>query len=241
MSRVVELIRIVFILGIAFSSSFLFPPVALSASTGTIVATLVLFAFLLGFFINRALERKQMISRCVSLELLHLRHTYHLCENVQDKNFAKRIIIALTGYQSAVGRSFLSHAKTGESFRKVSHLIYSYKTKSDKDEILFADLLNTVREVALERQQIEQALANKLSGYSWVVMLTNAISAVVLLLVNRFEPQYSPLGCAFLISSILLSLDLLLRTDQLSKSEIKAFETAYRFNIPHRKSQVSKK
>ena len=231
--RPAELLRLLLILCFSFALSFLMPPLALRASTGVVVATLVLFSFLLGFFVNRALERKQLISRGVSLELLHLRRIYHLCENISDRKLSALVFSHLAKYHHAVGRSFLSHAQTAECFRNVSHQIYAFKPKTRRDEILFSDLLQTVRDLALARKQIEEALANRLSVYSWMVMLTNAGFGVTLLLVNRFEMQYSPLGGAFLISSMLLSVDLLVRTDRISKIEVHAFEDTYRHNVPH--------
>ncbi len=236
-ARLIDLLRILIILVLSFLFSFLLPPIALAKSTGSVVEILVLFAFLLGFFVNRALERKQMISRATSLELLHLRRIYHLCESISDRKWAQHVFLSLAEYHSAVSKFFLSHTATLKYFRSISHLIYSFQPKKKKDEMLFSELLHTTRDLAFERQQIEQALANRLSGYSWMVMLISAGFGIVLLLINRYESQYTPLGCAFLVSTILLSLDLLLRTDHFSKSEINAFQNAYQSNTPHQRTE----
>jgi hypothetical protein len=147
----------------------------------------------------------------------------------------KCVFTNLDEYQSAVSTFFLMRAETVNHFRDLSHLIYSFNPKTFKDQLIYSDLLKTLRDLALERQQIEQAFMNRVSVYSCMVILTNAGFGIILLLSNRFEPSFSPLGSAFLISSILLSLDLLLRTDQLSQSEVTAFKAAYRSNLPHRK------
>ena len=231
--RPINSLRILVILGFSFGLSYLLPPLSLSASTGVVVATLVLFSFLLGFFINRALERKQMISRGTSLELLYLRRVYNICENISDKQWVESAFTSLSDYHAAVSKLFLSHAATIENFRKVSHLIYGFQPKTRKDDMVYSELLKTMRDLSFERQHIEQALVNRLSGFSWMVMLINAGSSIFLLLIKLFEPQYSPLGCALLVASILLSLDLLIRTEHLSSKEIQSFEIAYRKNLPH--------
>lgn len=231
-SQLIQFFRILVIIAISFFLSFFTPAFNFSASTGVIVGTLVLYAFLLGFFVNRALEREQVIYRGVSHELLYLRHIFHLCEYISNKKWVGKVFESVVDYQKAVGRSFLMHATTSGLFRAVSHLIYSFQPKTPKDQTLFSDLLETTRNLAIERQQIQQAITNRLSGYSWLVMLTNASFGILLLLFNRYQPQYSPLGCALLIASILLLLDLLQRTDNLSSTEIHALETAYRSNLP---------
>ena len=228
--RFSDVVRFCGIIALVFALTAL-PSLPFQAAPAAIVDVMVLFAFLSGFFINRALERKHVISRAVSVELSRLRRIHHLSEVVSDQKWAGRVRASVGAYHESLGKNFLAHKTTSERFRGISHLIYGYKPKTEKDRVLFADLLATVKDVALERQQLEQALSGGMSWYSWAVMTTNAFCAVVLLLLNRFESQFSPLASAFVIAGILLALDLLARTNSLSSWEIAAYQRQYQRNV----------
>lgn len=224
-------LRFSVILLAAFLVSFALPPIGWGASPGAIVPVFVLVSLLLGFFIDRAIERKQTINQKVAIELSRARRLFHLVENISDARFRKQIQSATVAYGQAVADQFLVHSKTSESFRALTHLIYGYAPKTKADDLLFSDLLQTTREMALERQQLEQALESGLTPSSWIVVLVSGAFASTLLLLSRFEGAFSPLGCAFVIATLLLALDLLWRTDRLSKSEIRRYSEQYRQNI----------
>jgi|GEM_PF-1684063 len=207
------------------------PPIPLAPATGPVVGIMVLFAFLAGFFINRALERKHTITRAVSVELSRLRRIHHLAENMTDKRWAARVDAALERYHVSLGNNFLAHEATQERFRDITHLIYNYKPKGAKDQLLLADLLATAKDVALERQQLEQALAHGISWYGYAIMMTIGAFAVFLMLLNRFETSFSPLTSGFVIAGVLLTLDLLVRTNALSPREILENQDQYRHNL----------
>lgn len=226
-----EILRFAIIVAVAYLLCYQLPPLPYEPAPNATVETMVVFAFLIGFFIDRALARKQTIQRAVLVELSSLRRIHHLCENVSNRAWAKKIEKALAAYHSSLSKNFLAHRETKKRFREISHLIYKYKPKGTTDTLILTDLLSTSRDIALERQQLEQALSNGLSWQSWAVMLTNAISAGFLILLNRSEPGFTQLSATFLMTSVLLVLDLLRQTDGLSVSEVARYQNAYKTNV----------
>lgn len=191
----------------------------------------IVFSFLISFLINRALDRKKALSAAISVEISRLRRLHHLSEHMSTPAWRVQLDDANATYQQAVGKNFLRYSECGEQFRELSHTIYKFKPKTRYDEIMFGELLGTMREVALERQLIAERISEKLPAYGWLVVITVAIFLSILLLLGAASSVGMQIGSSFAIASVLFILDLLRSVDHISSAEKKVFEKMYQKNL----------
>ena len=225
-----EAIRIAFILFFAFFISYFLPRTGLS-NPGTIVPQTVLFSFLLGFFINRSIQRKQSLSQGISIELASLRHVHHVSEGLRSASFVKNVLNAIKKYHASMSAYFPNSEKANEAFRHMTHLVYLFRPVDSKDVPVYMDILSTTKELALERQRILTSLNASLSSYSFIMIAIAAFFVVVLSLALRDAGGTSHFGCAAIISGILIAMDLLRLTDRLSESLIEKYKNLYMMNM----------
>lgn len=225
------IIRYGAILIISFGLAYFLPISTNPAATIALVPTIVIFSLLGAFLINRAIDRKRMLSSSIALELSRLRRMNHLAEGMDDAAWKKLLRKAVTAYQMKLGDNFRSYADSSSAFRTLTHLVYRYEPKNRYEELIIQDLLHTTRDLALERQHIEQGLERHLSWYSWVIIVTLAIFAAMLFLKTRTIAPWAAENAGIGIASVLLILDLLKHVDMLSSKEITAFERMYQKNI----------
>lgn len=230
--RVPTIFRFLVILVVAFLLPIVFPAIPAAAGSGNnLVHMMLVFSLLIGFLINRALERKQTISTSVAVELSRLRRIQHMSEGMKDASWKKQLQAAMKAYYKKVSENFLARDEALGHFRALTHPIYQYKPKDRHEELALEDMLQSTREIALERQRGQQALQAGLSWYSWLVMLTYAALIIFLLLGNRADPGFSVLSVGATTAGILIVLDLLYRLNQLSKEEREKIQTMYKKNV----------
>jgi len=228
--KVSDSLRILALIALAFCLAYflpLFGPVGIE----TLPFQITLFAFLLGFFINRALTRKQTLATSVAMELTRLRRLHHISQGLGDKTFTKKLMALIKEYHEELAAGFPHHAETSSSFRHITKLIYRFRPKDPKDEPVYTDMLTTARNLALERNTIEGSIRSPLGMYSWTVILILAFFVIVILLAGRTAAHVSPFAAGATISAVLVAVDLLMTTDRLSKREIEKYKRLYRENF----------
>ena len=229
--RLADLYRLAGITLCSFFLAYRFPPIGGASSVTSIFNNLLLFSFLIGFSINRALERRKTIYNGIEIELSRLRRVYNFCDRVSDQDWGRKMHQALLTYHHQVGEDLFAYKKALDDYRVITKLVYGFEPRTRKDEILFADLLHVTRDIALERRPLERALGSRLWGYSWAVMLIIIASVFALLLANRGQGM-THWSVGLTMTGILAVMDLLRSTDRLSKEEIERLQRLYRENVP---------
>jgi hypothetical protein len=223
--------RIAVLLAVAFAFSFGLPLFTGPSSASSVFNTLLLFSFLSGFFINRALERRKTLRTSIEIELSRLRRLYNFSVSVDDRAWGVELHKRLATYHRHVAEDLFSYRDGRDDYRLVAQWIYAFTPQSERDRILFHDLLSTTRDIGLERRPLERSLEGGLSAQSWAVFLMIAGSVVTLVLLNRGNGM-TQFSAGLTAAGILAVLDLLRSTDRISKAEIAGLQDMYRENVP---------
>ncbi len=223
--------RIAAFLAIAFGLSYGLPAGSHEDSSSSVFNALLLLSFLSGFFINRALERRKTLWNAVEVELSRLRRLYNLSASVDDRAWGDRLHRALLVYHRHVGAGLRDYGKARDEYRELAMMVYRFAPKTDRDRELWHDMLQTTRDVALERRPLERSLGGGLQAHGWAVYLTIAGAAAVLMLINRGH-GFTSFSVGLTLAGVLAVVDLLRRTDRLSRAEFAKLEETYRTNVP---------
>lgn len=227
----VAVARIAAFLAAAFAFSYGLPRHAGPSSASSVFNTLLLFSFLAGFFINRALERRKTLRTAVDVELSRLRRLYNFSVTVDDRAWGLELHKRLLAYHLRLADDLFAYRDGRDDYRLVAQWIYGFSPASNRDCILFHDLLSTTRDIALERRPLERALEGGLAAQSWAVILMIAASVVTLVMINRGNGM-TEFSAGLTAAGILAVLDLLRGTDRLSIKEISGQQAMYRENVP---------
>ncbi len=225
----IDLLRYIGTLFVAYALTLLMP-FSQQINSTTFVSIITVFSFLISFLINRALDRKKVLAAAISVEVSRLRRVHHISEHIGTATWRGRLDSAINDYRHEIGKNFLNYNKHGELFRKISHPIYEFKPKNRYDEIIFGELLTTIREIALERQLIAEHIKDKLPVYSWFVVTTIAVFLIFLLLLSNNDSLIVDISISFAVASILFIMDLLRSVNRISHTEQKDFEGKYKNN-----------
>lgn len=223
--------RIAVFLAAAFAASYGLPRHSGPSSASSVFNTLLLFSFLSGFFINRALERRKTLRTAIETELSRLRRLYNFSVSVDDRAWGRELHARLLAYHRRLAGNLFSYREGRDEYRLVAQWIYTFAPASERDRILYHDLLSTTRDIALERRPLERSLEGGLAAQSWAVILMIAGSVVTLVMINRGNGM-TEFSAGLTAAGILAVLDLLRSTDRLSKAEITALQAMYRENVP---------
>jgi len=223
--------RIAVFLAAAFAFSYGLPRHVGPSSASSVFNTLLLFSFLAGFFINRALERRKTLRTSIETELSRLRRLYNFSVSVDDRVWGPELHRRLLAYHRRLAEDLFAYRDGRDDYRLVAQWIYGFAPASERDRILFHDLLSTTRDIALERRPLERSLEGGLAAQSWAVILMIAASVVTLVMLNRGNGM-TEFSAGLTAAGILAVLDLLRSTDRLSKGEIAALQAMYRDNVP---------
>ena len=192
-----------------------------------------IYALLIAFLIDKSLLRKNDLRENINVELARLRHIHHIGEQLGPK-FSKQIDQRLDNYQRMLGDNILGYDQVSLEFRSLSHAIYGYVPKTNKDSLLYADLLQTLQDLTLGRQHIQFLLSNHLSLYYWFL-----ISLVLMgMLLNVFTPITElSTGMRFVLTWFtilicLIPMEMLFKSDRHSLVGLSRYEQAYLKNRP---------
>lgn len=196
-------------------------------------AALWIYSLVVAFLIDKAMSRRRELKTSVNVELARLRHIYHVCEQLPAA-FSKRIGGLLLVYERKIEGEFVSHHKSTDAFRALSHEIYAFKPRTSKDGILYADLLQTLQDVTLGRQRIQFELMGGLAAYDWFLLSVILACLLALLLVRVDDPApLTRLALTFMaVLVVLVPMEMLWKGDRYDSQTIKKFQNAYGRNAP---------
>lgn len=232
--RLADIARLAAILAISLAAALWLPHVKGPSSSTSIFNLMTAFAFLIAFFINRALGRRRAVWNSIEVELSRLRRLWNIGMQISDEIWKKLFVDALRSYHAQVAENVLSYPDTLEGYRAVCGSVYDFRPSTPRDERLWQDLLLSTRDIALERRPLERALVTRLAPYSWAVMLFAAATVVALLFINRGQPGLTDLSVGLTVATVLVLLDLLRSMDTFSSRDIERFQKLYRDNLPEK-------
>lgn len=195
-------------------------------------AALWIYSLTVAFLIDKAIGRKNTLRENINIELARLRHIHHISEQL-GKVFSRKIDKLLLGYEKLIEQEFLSYHESTTAFRKLSHAVYSFEPKTEKEGILYADLLHTLQDLTLGRQSILFELRSGLGFYDWFLIVVVLICLLTLLLVH-VDNVTSGVRFVLTLLAVLVSLipvEMLWKSDHYSQRVINKLQAAYGTNI----------
>lgn len=205
----------------------------------TPIPVATIFAIVIAFYINDAITRAKAIETNVDVELSRVRRVFHLSKGFMSKelvSWASDLREKDINYiKSFGGIDFGEYNKSNEPFRELSYHIYQLEPKllkTPKEIALYEELLETTREWALVRQNLQGLQNQKISFYSWVILLSISAILIFSLMLLRSQNLFSTkLVSGLSIIAVLFTLDLLHDIDYLSKNKKRTIARKYIFNL----------
>ncbi|MEA3272139.1 MAG: hypothetical protein U9P90_00550 [Patescibacteria group bacterium] len=239
--NIIKLLRFLGIIALAFLLASFIPglPKDVNLSYFTSIPIASIFAIIIAFQINNAIGRMKKIETNVAIELSRCRRIHHLSKGffgepllLWSKDIRKYVLVYLKVFKKF---DFGSYHEANEAFRKISYHVYKLKPsalKSPKEVALYNELLITLREWAMVRQNLSELKKQKVSTYNWIIL--GAISAVLIgsLLMIRAETIYTTkLSASLSIVAVLFALDMLYELNNLNKRKRRKIARRYTNNI----------
>ncbi len=192
----------------------------------------VFFVFVLGFLMNAALHKGQEFKKHLNLELSRMRRLFHLTKNLGstkvDKLVHEKVKRAVFDYFDFLNTYGLgSHAGSNKLFRKASYAVYSYTPKTEKHKVLYKELLESLREAAATRQEINAILHGGIKSYGWVVLGSMEILVVVSTLLSQGTDVKDVVVTAATLSTIFIVTQLVWEVDHYSAPQLRDLGKRY--------------
>src|SRR5687768_11016803 len=111
--------RIAVFLAAAFAASYGLPRSTGPSSASSVFNTLLLFSFLSGFFINRALERRKTLRTAIETELSRLRRLYNFSVSVDDRAWGLELHRRLLAYHRRLSDDLFAYHDGRDDYRLV--------------------------------------------------------------------------------------------------------------------------
>ena len=143
---------------------------------------------LLAVVFMRALARRDQLTEWIAVELNKLRRIYHLGKNLGGESRHRQWFTELHGYVYGYltafdKKNFSQYQETNGDFRKLSYHLYQIPSlDTEKERVLYRDLLEAAGVVAGARQRIQELWSGGLPAPIWnaLVMLHVAAGAAIL-------------------------------------------------------------
>jgi len=199
-----------------------------------------IFAIVVAFYINDALSRIKGIDHSIAAELSRTRRVFHISKGFVGNKTVELWAKELREKDLAYMQSFSVHDlseydDTNKEFRELTYHIYQIDPKilkTPKEIELYRDLLETTREWALLRQNIQELKRQSISVYSWVILLSiSAILIFSVLLLRSEEVFATKLVSGLTVIGVIFLLDLLGEINFISKYEKASIARRYLFNL----------
>ncbi|MBN1585613.1 hypothetical protein JW899_04580 [Candidatus Uhrbacteria bacterium] len=194
---------------------------------GIDVVTAVIFAAVAAVYVRQALLRRRQLVTAVYLELNKLRRLYHISKNLAgDSNRYRSWFTEVHGnlhmYLAAFeGGSLTDYSRNNPGFRNLSYHVYSApELETEKEKVLYADLLKTTGTVAESRQRVKDLLMSGLTSGDWSLMLLTAAAAVVSVLATADTGIAGRLSAGLAIGAVLAGLDYVRNIDALNGDRV---------------------
>lgn len=171
---------LVFVL--AFALVLLGPVQAGSAELAA--SAVVLTGVMLGFSAHRALSRRDDLAEAIAVELNKLRRVYHLGKNLggeRHRSWFTELHGHLYGYLTSFDKKdFAQYQETNGAFRKFSYHLYQIPSlDTEKERVLYRELLEAAGQVAGARQRIQELWNGGMSAGLWNVALSMTVLSAV--------------------------------------------------------------
>lgn len=173
-------------------------------------------------FIIQAIERRRQLHSAVAFELNKLRRIYHIAKNlsVADDRFRPwfteihgHLLAYLTSFN---GKQFGQYEESNGLFRKLSYHVYTVpELQTNKQQVLYTDLLKTTGGIAEARQRIVETRDNRLSAYEWTVFLLAVMAHILVTLQSTPDRMVDRVVAGVALVLGLLMVDLLWEIDTL--------------------------
>lgn len=158
-----------------------FAPVS-AGSAGLAAGAVLTAALLLAVVVQRALTRHDKLAEWIAIELNKLRRVYHLGKNLGAETKHRQWFTDMHGHLYAYltafdKKGFSQYQETNGHFRKLSYHLYQIPSlDSEKERVLYRDLLEAAGVVAGARQRIQELWSGSLPK-----PLSNGLIAIALL------------------------------------------------------------
>lgn len=171
-----------------------------------------------------AYSRRADLHAAVARELMKMRRIYHLAKHLGAADDGHRPWFTelhgnIVGYLSFFSsKEFKGYSSSDAAFRKVSYHIYGApELGNKKDEALYAELLDTVADVAYTRQHIKELLMSGMStSERGAIFLITSLSTLVVL-VGGAGSETDRIVAGALAVSVFLASEVLARVDGASE------------------------
>jgi hypothetical protein len=163
--------RLLAIVAVSFVLAYLVP---ITAGPAPLAAAAVLAAILmLCVVLQRSLKRRDDLTEWIAIELNKLRRIYHLGKNLGGQERLRQWFTDLHGnlygyLTSFDKKSFAQYQETNGAFRKLSYQLYQIPTlETEKERVLYRDLLEAAGMVAGARQRIQELWSGAMPSSAW--------------------------------------------------------------------------
>lgn len=194
------------------------------------LAITVFLVFVLVFEINKTIAKHQDLKRNINLELSRVRRIHHLGESMTTRKskWVQSVNKALDDYLLFFKKhTFRDYRGAGERFRDLTHVVYDFKPKSRREELLYLELLGTTRELAQTRQNIAALIRQRISSYQWIVVLIILALVIISALLTQNTGMTAYLLNASLLSAIFIVTFLIWEVDDYNEDELRQFANLY--------------
>lgn len=178
--------RLLIILIVSFALAFLAPVQAGSAALAA--AAVILSAIVVALVVQRALRRHDELNEWVAIELNKVRRVYHLGRNLGTETRHRQWFTDLHGFVYAYltafdKKPFSRYQETNAQFRKLSYHLYQIPgLETEKERVLYRELLEAAGTVASARQRIQEIWNGGLPSNVWNGLMIVAIAAALAVL-----------------------------------------------------------
>src|SRR6188472_2809818 len=153
-----------------------------AGSASLAASAVVLTGVLLGFSAHRALSRRDDLAEEIAIELNKLRRVYHLGKNLageRHRPWFTELHGHLYAYLTAFDKkNFSQYQETNGAFRKFSYHLYQIPSlDTEKERVLYRELLEAAGQVAGARQRIQELWHGGMSKGLWNLVLLMAAFA----------------------------------------------------------------
>ncbi len=202
--------------------AFILPTARMTAGHGADIAASLVFAVTILIFARQASDRRRQLLSTVYLELNKLRRIYHIAKNLAgESNRYRSWFMEIHGnihmYLAAFeGSTLQEYSGNNPGFRRLSYHVYTApELETDKEKILYSDLIKTTGIVAETRQHIKDLLASRLTDSDWTWLLLSSVVALLSLAALADASGAGRLTCGLMIGVVLGGLDYIRSLDRL--------------------------
>ncbi len=234
--RPFAIIRTILVIAAIFAAAMLLPARADWQISAAFLAAIFAASIMAPAAIQTYLRRNR-IRATISVELMKIRRLYHLSRHLAEHHEPFRpwfteLHSKLYDYLSFFGsKKYAGYGSSDQAFRQVSYHIYAIpEDLTDKQQLLYSELLDTVADAASAREQLKSLLVDHLPK-SEVTALGFGVGVALCAIVSSVgvEPWSRTLA-AFLAFAVYLGYERIVEIDSLCDI-IPSMPKRYSYNL----------